>query len=83
MQVDAPLEEAAPVPSFPTQNAGSELMVPFNDIASHNSDANAQMTLLDPEKDDAWFAPGYDVPFRRPGNQHHAVVPTDCPWWFF
>jgi hypothetical protein len=32
------------------------VMVPFIDIANHNSDANAQMTLLDPEKDDAWFA---------------------------
>lgn len=32
------------------------VMVPFIDIANHNSDANAQMTMIDPEKDDAWFA---------------------------
>jgi hypothetical protein len=32
------------------------VMVPFIDIANHNSNANAQLTLIDPEKDDAWFA---------------------------
>eukprot|EP00526_Cylindrotheca_closterium_P010821 CAMPEP_0113640520 /NCGR_PEP_ID=MMETSP0017_2-20120614/21269_1 /TAXON_ID=2856 /ORGANISM="Cylindrotheca closterium" /LENGTH=394 /DNA_ID=CAMNT_0000551811 /DNA_START=1 /DNA_END=1185 /DNA_ORIENTATION=- /assembly_acc=CAM_ASM_000147 len=33
------------------------VMVPFIDMANHNSDqANAKLTLVDPEKDDAWFA---------------------------
>jgi len=33
------------------------VMVPFIDMANHNSDnPNAKLTLIDPEKDDAWFA---------------------------
>jgi hypothetical protein len=33
------------------------VMVPFIDVANHNSNSpNAQLTLIDPEKDDAWFA---------------------------
>lgn len=33
------------------------VLVPFIDMANHNSDnANAKLTLIDPEKDDAWFA---------------------------
>ena len=33
------------------------VMVPFIDIANHSSDQpNAKLTLIDPEKDDAWFA---------------------------
>ena len=32
-------------------------MVPFIDIANHSSDQpNCKLTLIDPEKDDAWFA---------------------------
>jgi hypothetical protein len=33
------------------------VMVPFIDMANHSSDQpNARLTLIDPEKDDAWFA---------------------------
>jgi hypothetical protein len=32
------------------------VMAPYIDIVNHNSNANAKMTLIDPEKDDAWFA---------------------------
>ncbi|CAJ1900629.1 unnamed protein product [Cylindrotheca closterium] len=33
------------------------VLVPFIDMANHNSDQpNAKLTLVDPEKDDAWFA---------------------------
>ncbi len=33
------------------------VMVPFIDIANHSSDQpNCKLTLIDPEKDDAWFA---------------------------
>jgi hypothetical protein len=33
------------------------VMVPFIDMANHSSDQpNAKLTLIDPEKDDAWFA---------------------------
>jgi hypothetical protein len=33
------------------------VMVPFIDIANHDSDqSNCKLTLIDPEKDDAWFA---------------------------
>jgi hypothetical protein len=33
------------------------VMVPFIDMANHSSDHNnAKLTLIDPEKDDAWFA---------------------------
>ena len=33
------------------------VMVPFLDMANHNSDqANCKLTLIDPEKDEAWFA---------------------------
>lgn len=33
------------------------VMVPFIDMANHSSDNNnAKLTLIDPEKDDAWFA---------------------------
>jgi hypothetical protein len=33
------------------------VMVPFIDVANHSSDQpNAKLTLIDPEKDDAWFA---------------------------
>lgn len=33
------------------------VLVPFIDMANHNSDQpNAKLTLIDPEKDDAWFA---------------------------
>jgi len=34
------------------------VMVPFLDMANHRSreQSNAQLTLIDPEKDDAWFA---------------------------
>lgn len=33
------------------------VMVPFIDIANHSSDQpNCRLTLIDPEKDDAWFA---------------------------
>lgn len=33
------------------------VMVPFIDIANHSSDQpNCRMTLIDPEKDDAWFS---------------------------
>jgi hypothetical protein len=65
MQVAAPVEEGSTsadkvddrgqVISM-AQRHWIRVMVPFIDIANHNSDANAQMTLIDPEKDDAWFA---------------------------
>jgi hypothetical protein len=58
MQVDAPVIEEGSTGAI-ISNAERHwirVMVPFIDIANHNSDANAQMTLLDPEKDDAWFA---------------------------
>jgi hypothetical protein len=33
------------------------VMVPFIDMVNHSSDnSNAKLTLIDPEKDDAWFA---------------------------
>lgn len=33
------------------------VMVPFIDMANHSSDnPNCKLTLIDPEKDDAWFA---------------------------
>ena len=33
------------------------VLVPFIDMANHNSDQpNAKLSLIDPEKDDAWFA---------------------------
>lgn len=33
------------------------VLVPFIDIANHNSDQpNCKLTIIDPEKDDAWFA---------------------------
>lgn len=33
------------------------VLVPFIDMANHNSDQpNAKLTLIDPEKDEAWFA---------------------------
>lgn len=33
------------------------VLVPFIDLANHNSDQpNAKLTLIDPEKDEAWFA---------------------------
>ena len=33
------------------------MLVPFVDMANHNSDnPNAKLTIIDPEKDDAWFA---------------------------
>ena len=33
------------------------VLVPFIDMANHNSDnPNAKLTIIDPEKDDAWFA---------------------------
>lgn len=33
------------------------VMVPFIDLANHNSEhPNAKLTLIDPEKDEAWFA---------------------------
>lgn len=32
------------------------VLVPFLDCANHKSQPNAKLTLIDPEKDDAWFA---------------------------
>ena len=32
------------------------VLVPYIDLANHNSDPNAKLTLIDPQKDDAWFA---------------------------
>ena len=40
-----------------TERKAVYVMVPFLDMANHNSDqANCKLTLIDPEKDDAWFA---------------------------
>jgi hypothetical protein len=32
------------------------VMVPYLDMVNHNAMPNARLTLIDPEKDDAWFA---------------------------
>lgn len=40
-----------------TEQKTIRVMVPFIDIANHSSDQpNAKLTLIDPEKDEAWFA---------------------------
>jgi hypothetical protein len=66
ISVSSPEDESAEEPNYDEKGqvitkAGEKksirVLVPFIDMANHNSDnPNAKLTIIDPEKDDAWFA---------------------------
>eukprot|EP00592_Proboscia_alata_P017575 CAMPEP_0194395214 /NCGR_PEP_ID=MMETSP0174-20130528/124296_1 /TAXON_ID=216777 /ORGANISM="Proboscia alata, Strain PI-D3" /LENGTH=438 /DNA_ID=CAMNT_0039191119 /DNA_START=75 /DNA_END=1390 /DNA_ORIENTATION=- len=55
---NAPLDDLGRAIAPPTNEQQKvRVLVPFIDMTNHSSDQpNAKLTLLDPEKDDAWFA---------------------------
>jgi len=49
-----------------TSQKAIRVLLPFLDMINHSSDApNAELHLIDPEKDDAWFAIRATRPIRR------------------
>jgi SET domain len=65
LSLSAPAEEKDEMPQYDdrgqvidkAQKKTIRVMVPFIDMANHSSDQpNCKLTLIDPEKDDAWFA---------------------------
>ncbi|KAG7355677.1 SET methyltransferase domain containing protein [Nitzschia inconspicua] len=65
LSLSAPANEKDEMPQYDdrgqvidkAQKKTIRVMVPFIDMANHSSDQpNCKLTLIDPEKDDAWFA---------------------------
>jgi len=54
---DPKFDERGQIISKTGEKKTIRVLVPFIDMANHNSDnPNAKLTIIDPEKDDAWFA---------------------------
>jgi hypothetical protein len=53
---DIQLDERGQVITKTGERKKIRVMVPWIDMTNHKAESNAKLTLIDPEKDDAWFA---------------------------